>query len=216
LQGKSSFVRGASGALIVGVIALGAMTYRAVRDGAEELTASDLAFNRGDLPDAVLHARRAATAYAPGAPHTRAALERLRAVAVGSEAAGDLETARLAWGALRAAALETRHVTVPYETELREANARLERLAATPGTPNERLRERAEKNLEKALARVPGPSPWASALLFGGFTIALGGLCFVAAKGLTRDGRLVWQKLGFGLGAFFLGALLWAIAVYRA
>ena len=100
------------------VIALGVMTYRAVRDGNQALRASDLAFNRGDLADAVLHARRAATAYAPGAPHTRAARERLRAIAVGSEAAGDAETARLAWGALRAAALETRHVTVPYAAEL--------------------------------------------------------------------------------------------------
>src|SRR5262245_8306252 len=70
-----ALVRGASGALIVGVIALGTMTARAVRDGNAELRESDLAFNRGDLGAAVLHARRSATAYAPGAPHTRSALE---------------------------------------------------------------------------------------------------------------------------------------------
>ncbi|HEX6765797.1 MAG TPA: hypothetical protein VF103_09980, partial [Polyangiaceae bacterium] len=145
-----AFVRGASGALIVAVIALGAMTYRAVRDGAAELAESDRAFNAGDLGNAVLHARRSATAYAPGAPHTRAAVERLRAVAVGSEAAGDPETARLAWGALRAAALETRHVTVPYAAELREANERLERLASrAPTASDATTREQAEEDLRK-------------------------------------------------------------------
>ena len=212
-----TLVRGASGVLIVGVIALGTMTYRAVLDGTAELAASDLAFNRGDLAGAVLHARRSATAYAPGAPHTRAAVARLRAVAVGSEAAGDPETARLAWGALRAAALETRHVTVPYDAELREANERLERLSSKAATPAEPAqREQAERDLRERLARVPGPPPWASALLGTGFVLALGGLVVVAARGLTRDGRIVRQKLGIGLAVFLAGALLWAIAVYRA
>ena len=206
----ATFVRSASGALIVGVVALGAMTFRAISEGNEELLLSDRAFNRGDLADAVLHARRAATAYAPGAPHTHSALERLRAVAVGAEAAGDPETAKLAWGAVRAAALETRHVTIPYATELREANERLERLAARPSSTSE------PAGRGNALESVPGPSAWASALLVTGFVLALLGLLFAAARGLTRDGRLVWPKLGYGLGAFAAGALLWAIAVYRA
>jgi hypothetical protein len=210
-----TLVRGAAGAMIVGVVALGVMTYRAVRDGNDELRASDAAFHRGELADSVLHARRAAIAYAPGAPHTRAALERLRAVAVGSEAAGDHETARLAWGALRAAALETRHVTVPYAAELHEANARLERLAKGRA-PDASTRARARRDLQAALARVPGPSPWASAALVLGFFLALAGLLAVAALGLTRDGRIVREKLAYGLGTFAVGALLWAIAVYRA
>jgi hypothetical protein len=209
-------VRGASVALIALVIALGAMTYRAIREGTDELAASDLAFNRGDLAGAVLHARRAATAYAPGAPHTRSARERLRAVAVGSEAAGNTETARLAWGALRAAALETRHVTVPYESELREANERLERLAAPTQKPADGGRERAELALRGALERVPGPPAWASGLLFLGFVVALTGLGVVGVRGLTRDGRIVPGTLALGVGLFAAGALLWAIAVYRA
>jgi hypothetical protein len=211
-----ALVRGASGALVVGVMALATMTYRAVRDGSEELRASDVAFNQGDLAGAVLHARRAATAYAPGAPHVRPALERLRAVAVGSEAAGDAETARLAWGAVRAAALETRHVTVPYAEELGEANERLERLASKGPLPTEPERGQAARDRKAVLARMPGPPAWASALLVLGFALALAGLLFVAFSGLTRDGRVVWQRLGYGLGAFLVGALLWAISVYRA
>jgi hypothetical protein len=201
--------------LLVIVVSLGTMTYRAVRDGRRELEASDGAFHRGDLATAVLHARRAATAYAPGAPHTRAAVERLRAVAVGSEAAGDRENARLAWGALRAAALETRHVVTPYAAELGEANERLERLAAAPSA-NSPERKEVARDLEGALARVPGPPAWASALLSAGFALATGGLLWVATQGLTRGGRIVGQKVSVGLGVFLLGALLWAIAVYRA
>ena len=211
-----AWVRSASGALLVFVVALGTMTYRAIRDGKRELEASDGAFHRGDLATAVLHARRAATAYAPGAPHTRAAVERLRAVAVGSEAAGDRENARLAWGALRAAALETRHVTTPYSAELSEANERLERLASAPPLPNQPKSEQAARDLEGALARVPGPPAWASALLSCGFALAAGGLLWVATRGLTREGRIVRQNVSVGLGVFLLGALLWAIAVYRA
>jgi hypothetical protein len=192
---------------VVGVVALGAMTYRAISDGNEALAASDAAFDRGALADAVLHARRAATAYAPGAPHTRAALERLRAVAVGSEAAGDPETARLAWGAIRAAALETRHVVVPYAAELREANERLERpvQGASAKAPRSALE-----------LPTPGPTAGASALLVAGFAAAVLGLSFVATRGMTREGRLVWPRVGYGFGVFVVGALLWAIAVYRA
>lgn len=210
------FVRGVSGALIIVVVALATMTLRAIREGKEELALSDIAFNDGDLPEAVLHARRAATAYAPGAPHTRQALERLRAVAVGAEAAGDPESARLAWGAIRSAALETRHLTMPYAAELAEANERLERLASRPRPPSEPGRGKLDEDLGAVLARIPGPSAWASALLATGFMLAVGGLLFVAARGLTREGRVVWQKVGYGLGVFALGALLWAIAVYRA
>lgn len=198
------------------MVALATMTFRAVRDGKRELEASDRAFDQGDLAAAVLHARRAATAYAPGAPHTRAAVERLRAVAVGSEAAGDRENARLAWGALRAAALETRHVSTPYGAELGEANDRLERLASTPPSANLPPREKPALDLEKALLQVPGPPAWASALLSAGFVLAAGGLLLIATRGLTREGRMDRQRLLAGLGVFVAGALLWAIAVYRA
>jgi hypothetical protein len=136
-------------------------------------------------------------------------------VAVGSEAAGDRENARLAWGALRAAALETRHVTTPYAAELGEANERLERLAAAPPA-NPPERKEVAHGLEGALARVPGPPAWVSALLSAGFALAAGGLLWVATQGLTREGRIVGQKVSVGLGVFLLGALLWAIAVYRA
>ena len=206
------WLRRASLGLAVAVLALGAMTYRVVRDGEAALAESDAAFNRGDLPNAVLYARRAAIAYAPGAPHTGAALARLRAVAVGSEGAGDAATARLAWGAIRASALETRHVATPYAAELEEANGALARLGS--GVAGDRLA--AEREAKKLLARVPGPAPLGSLLLVVGFVGAAAGLWIVAVRGLTREGKVLSRGMLLGLGVFALGAACWAWAVYRA
>ena len=56
------WVRRLSLGLTVLVLALGAMTRRVVSDGTAALEQSDAAFHRGDLPNAVLFARRAAIA----------------------------------------------------------------------------------------------------------------------------------------------------------
>jgi hypothetical protein len=178
-------------ALTVCLLALGAMTFRVVREGEAALAESDGAFNRGDLANAVLYARRAAVAYAPGAPHTRAALARLRAVAVGSEGVGDAASARLAWGAMRAAAVETRSLTEPYAAEREEADRALARLLVAPATNDPEVRARAITKAREALARLPGPTPGSSVLLLIGFALAGLGLGFVSVRGLTREGRLI-------------------------
>ncbi len=210
------WVRRLSYGFAVLVVALAVMTFRAVREGEEALAASDRAFNQGDLADATLHARRAALAYAPGAPHTRAALARLRAIAVGSEGAGELATARLAWSAIRSAALGTRHVTTPYASELDEANRALERLATPTDAADPSARSRAEAAARRALERTPGPSPGAvGGLLFGAALAALG-LWLVAARGITREGRPVVRGLLLGLAVLAVGAACWTWAAYRA
>jgi hypothetical protein len=208
--------RYASLALTLAVLALGAMTFRVVREGEAALVESDAAFNRGDLANAVLHARRAAIAYAPGAPHTRAALARLRAVAVGSEGVGDTASARLAWGALRGAALETRAFTEPYAAEREEADRALARLQSDPPASDPDARSRAIANAREALSRIPGPSAGGTLLLLVGFALAGGGLGWVAARGLTREGRLIPRAFTLGALVFALGVACWTLAAYRA
>jgi hypothetical protein len=209
------WVRRASFALLAMILALGVMTYRALRDGAAELEHSERAFDRGDLPDAVLHARRAVIAYAPGVPHVRAGVERLQAVAVGAEAAGDLRSARLAWGALRGALLEVRHLRQPLAADLAEADKNLARLAVArvaevpaSGGPDGTIR--------RELARTPGVPAWASALLSAGFLLALAGLSLVASAGVTREGRVLRRSFALGLVLFVLGAACWTFAAYQA
>lgn len=193
------------------------MTYRAISEGAEALAQSDTAFNRGDLANTVLYARRAALAYAPGAPHTRAALARLRAVAVGSEGAGDIPTARLAWGAIRSSALETRHLTTPYAAELEEANRALSRLAVPSSALSDvDARARAERRARELLARVPGPSAGSGLMLLLGFLLSAAGLVCVATRGITREGRPLRSGLVLGFSLFTLGAACWTWAAFRA
>jgi hypothetical protein len=210
------WIRRASYGLLVLVVALIAMTLRAVSEGKAALEASDAAFHRGDLARATLEARRAALAYAPGAPHTRLAMARLRAIAVGSQTAGDRETARLAWGAIRAAAVGTRHVSIPYTAELEEANHALAGMMVQTGLDDPAARARAEVAARKALASVPGPSPWAALPLLAGATLAAAGLFLVATRGVTRDGRVVGRGMAIGLAVLSLGVAFWTLAAYRA
>lgn len=198
------------------VLALAAMTFRVVRDGEAALAESDRAFNRGDLANAVLYARRAAIAYAPGAPHTRAALARLRAVAVGSEGVGDIASARLAWGAIRAAAFETRFLVAPYASEREEADRALARLLAEPATSDPQSRSEAVAKARELLARTPGPAPAASAVLLIGLVLAGAGLGVVALRGITREGRLLPRAFVLGLAVFAVGVACWTLAAYRA
>jgi len=210
------WVRRLSYALAVAVLALLAMTLRAVREGEAAMVECDAAFNRGDLGPAVLHARRAALAHAPGAPHTRVALARLRAIAIGSEGAGDAATARLAWGAIRGAALGARHLTTPYEAELEEANGALARLAAKATDLDAGARERASKKAAEALRGVPGPTPLGSVTLLFGAVLSAVGLFLVGSRGFTREGSLIPKGLVVGLLVLAVGAACWTFAAYRA
>jgi hypothetical protein len=203
-------------ALTLVVLALAAMTFRVVQDGEAALAESDRAFNRGDLANAVLYARRAAIAYAPGAPHTRAALARLRAVAVGSEGTGDIPSARLAWGAIRAAAFETRFVVAPYAAEREEADRALARLLTEPASTDPAARARSLAKARALLAQTPGPAPAASALLLAGLFLAAAGLGVLALRGLTREGRVLPRGFWLGVALFAAGVACWTLAAYQA
>ena len=99
-----------------------ALSTRVVLEGQSELAQSDTAFDAGNLRPALEHARRSATLYVPGAPHVDRAYERLIAIALGAEAAGQPKTAFLAWQGVRSAALESRHVWLSHPAELERAN----------------------------------------------------------------------------------------------
>jgi hypothetical protein len=204
--------------LLLGLLAFALLTWRVVRDGEAQMRESDRAFDAGDLRAATLHARRAAVLYAPGAPHVGEAYQRLVAIAVGSEAVGHPEMAVLAWGAVRGAALETRHVFVPHQAELERANqslARLEALAPSPLTPRaspERIRERALRELERDDAP---RAPWVIALV-AGFALAFLGLGVTALYGVGKDGTLAVSQAKLGLVLTLLGAACWTIAAWKA
>jgi hypothetical protein len=207
MSGLGIWLRRAALGLLLAVLVLAALTARMVIEGEAELRASDAAFDRGDLPEATLHARRAAILYAPGAPHVVAAFARLRAIALGAEALGDIPMARRAWGAVRGAALEVRHVGSPEEAALDLANANLARLSGHG--PGDR------RAAERLLSRDETPrAPWVLTLGLG-FLLFTSGLV-LTARGISPTGEISRKMLAIaGLLAAF-GVAFWTFAVYRA
>jgi len=202
--------------LLIACVGIGLLTARAVEKGEAAVRESDRAFDRGEVHEAAHHARRAAVHYAPGAPHLRAAYDRLRAVAVGAEAAGDRETARFAWNAVRGAVLETRHVALPFPDELAAANralARLEVQSDEPVSRRERLRQL--KVAERDLAQAAGSRVGWIALLALGFVVTAAGLAGFALRGTEGRGRWL-DRTRISALVTLVGAVCWAWAVVSA
>jgi hypothetical protein len=209
MKGSAIWLKRAALGMLLAVLMLAALTARMIVEGEGELRTSDAAFDRGDLADATLHARRAATLYAPGAPHVAAAFERMRAIAMGAESQGDVNMALRAWGSIRGAALETRHFVVPHAAELTLANANLARLAASsPGGERQKATQ--------LLARDETPrAPWVVVLGLG-FSLFASGLVLAARRGVSPSGEISRKALAVaGLLALF-GVAFWTLAVYRA
>jgi hypothetical protein len=189
-------------------------TLRAVLDGEREIAASDVAFDANDLHGAIQHARRAASAYAPGARHVERGYQRLSAVARGAEATGRPEIAMLAWQAERAAVLESASLWHPFPERLEEANRNLARLSANKAAPEADRSETAQRLFKQAQTQSSERAPW-GALLAGGLFVAALGLAWFAARALGPGGRIDWLRGRWGLLTFGLGAALWAAAAFH-
>lgn len=192
----------------------GVATARAVLDGEREIAASDAAFDANDLHGAIQHARRAASAYAPGAAHVERGYARLLAVARGAETTGQPDLAMLAWQAQRAAVLESSSFWQPFPGRLDEANRNLARLAALKGDAEPEHAEAAKELFKQAQLESAERAPWGAFLALG-LVVAGLGLGWFAARALLPDGRIAWLRGRWGLVTFGLGAALWALAALR-
>ncbi|MEO7034889.1 MAG: hypothetical protein ABI548_13350 [Polyangiaceae bacterium] len=193
-----------------------ALSARVILEGQAELSASNSAFDRGDLEASLDHARRGATLYAPGAPHVTRAYERLIAIALGAESAGQPKVAFLAWQAVRSAALESRHVWLPRQGELDRANQNLARLEALARDVNDADRPKTQTQALSRLAADDAPEPLWIAVLGLGFSLALIGLGLTAFRALDVNGKVSFAAARWGLLLFAIGAACWTLAAYRA
>jgi hypothetical protein len=176
------------------------LAQRTIERGEREMLESDRAFDAAELELALLHARRAATAYVPGARHVASGYERLRAIARGAERERDIALASSAWGAVRAAATESRHLWQPHPDQLREA--------------------------EGELARLSGGVTAATAWRLDGLSVALlvalvlGAAVAFLGWGLWRadDGLDVLERPRARIGALacLLGVIAWGVALLSA
>ena len=197
-----SVLRSTAVALAMALIVFALATQRALARGDEEMRASDVAFDAGQIELAVRHARRAATLYVPGAGHVDAGYERLRAAAVGAERARDVELAMTAWRAVRAAALESQHVWMPRHRELLEANVNLARLAGPlPGGAGAEFR-----------AAQPG---WVVVLALG-FASAMAGISLLSWRGVARSRHWLLDRSRLPGLLIGLGVVFFSLALIRA
>jgi hypothetical protein len=190
----------------LGLVSFALGTLRTLERGQSELAASDAAFDRGELPSATWHARRAALLYVPGAPHVAAAYDRLRAIALGSERVRDFVNAVGAWQGMRAAALETAHLWQPHARELDEANIHLDRLLPSRGAAAS-FAESAPRSLR---------APVWTLLLVLGFGAALLGFALTVWRGMRPSGQWSLGRARIPLCVTLLGVLCSVLALLQA
>lgn len=194
---------------------LGVATARVVLSGEAEIKASTAALDDGDAREAIVHARRAARWYAPGAPHVPVAYDRLIALATASEQNRRDDLALLAWRGVRLAVIETRWVITPQPEHLERADEEIARIMAKQpreAEPDAMIRK---EELQKLKRHEPPRILWV-ALLVGGFLGLAAGLLLWGKQVGGAGGRLMWSGAKSGMILTLVGAVLWLVAVWRA
>jgi hypothetical protein len=147
--------------------------------GRTETAAADSAAANSDWLTAIGHARAAAEAFVPGSPWPERGLRRLEAIGHDAEARGDLETALLAYGAMRTASLATRSLGSPMSEWRARAEGGLARVAAVrPEITGPRV---SAQSMLDALEQSEAPTQAVSTALSASAFATLAGLVWLFA-----------------------------------
>lgn len=163
--------------VVVAVVAI--VTVREMAIGHSEVSLCDAAVQKSDWPEAIGHARAAAEALVPGSPWPQQGWMRLEAIGHDAEARGDDETALLAYGAMRTAAMATRAPGSGWAKRKAQAEEALARVASAGRDPTE-PHVTTDSMLEVFRDHSP-PAPWLLVALAASAIASLGAL-----------GRLAW------------------------
>ena len=197
------------------IAACGAVTARVIVAGEQEIAASTEALEAGDAWEATVRARRAASWYAPGAPHVTVAYDRLIALARAAEKRKKYDIALFAWRSVRTAQLETRWVTVPHAAKLDLANREIARLMAQQDTSSEDKETLAAEHLELLSADETPRLLWSVTLILA-FVIWALGIGLWSRRVAGPGGRTDWSKARLPAVLTAVGIALWLLAVWRA
>ncbi len=176
-------------AVVVAVVML--LVGRGVLEGNAALARSDEAKARNDLDAAIAFGMYAAKWYVPFAPHVPAAYGRLRDISLAAELSGDPETALIGWQAIRAAALGTQSLWVPFDDRRREADEHIATLLGSQPAPTvdaKRTREQRIAEQRSLLAGEVRPKTGAVVTLYLGMFAWIAG-AFWLARALDDDPR---------------------------
>ncbi|MBM4357625.1 MAG: hypothetical protein FJ096_05885 [Deltaproteobacteria bacterium] len=197
------------------LLSLAIWTARVVWGGEQAIASSDAALSNGQPDEAIVQARRAASLYAPGAPHVAFAYRRLTALAVAAEENHRRETALFAWRAVRQASLDTRWIVAPHEADRMRADREIARLLALG--PHERVGPDARIEARQLMLLANDERPrllWVASLLLGLF-VAAGGFARAATR-VSGAGKVDWSLAKGPLVAVALGIACWALGWWRA
>jgi hypothetical protein len=179
-------------ALSVVVLVVVVVAAREVSMGRREVAAAQAAVVRSDWPEAIARARAAAEAFVPGSPWPEQGKQRLDAIGRDAEARGDDETALLAYGALRTAALATRSpfgLLSPGDRWRTTAERGVARVAASRAGVSAVRGAPAEPLLDDPRDAQP-PGIWRFVMLAAASVAVLGALARLAQPGQSaRDVR---------------------------
>lgn len=198
------------------VVALAAWTFRVVWGGEAELRRSDDALERGEVEEAVVHARRAASFYAPWAPHVSDAYRRMIALATAAEEHHRRDTATFAWRSVRQAALDTRWLMAPHAPDCERAEREVARLSALGVHENVSPDPLIESRQLALLRHDDRPRVgWTLVLLLGMLT-AGAGIFFASDAVAGSAGRLDLRQGKRPLLVAAVGVLAWLLAWWQA
>jgi hypothetical protein len=203
---------------------VGVLVGRSMLEGRAALRRASEADAQGDVEAALAFSMRAAKWYVPFADHPRAAYDKLREIARRAEAAGDPDTALVAWQAIRGAAYATRGPYLPFAERVREADGQIALLLASkppPGVDRNKPRERLIEEHRARLSAEIGAQPLAVAFMYAGLALALFASyrLFAALEASLGDGteRDSARRRAFAaLGIAALGFGMFVIALSRA
>lgn len=201
-----TFVKLLMAALLSGLIIANRLTTEA--KGA--MAASDQAFDQGELKRAMVEARYASYAAIPWSPYRKLSIERLEAIAVGSEATGRSKTALLAWSSLLASingasSVPWIHAGIEQQPE-QHMGYSLAKVsgASESGTTHGETELRASTRPSTSLAALAMASIWVAVLLgILGSTIRFGTS--------TRDHHIPQMAVVRSFGLYIAAACCWCI-----
>lgn len=173
---------------------------------------------RGNVEGAIASALRATKWYVPLTSHPREGYDLLRTIARRAESVGDVETALIAWQAIRAGAHATRSFYTPFADRAREADAQIAILLAArppPGIDKDKPREKIVQEHRQDLARADGPNAFAVVALYSGLALFLFG-AYRALEKLESDPDTVRRRRWTSLVIAAAGLLTLVLAFARA
>lgn len=173
-------------AALLAFASLAVLASREATLGRDQLSAAEDDAAHGDWGGAIAHARGAAEARAPGSPWPARGARRLDDLAREAELRGDDDTALVAYGALRAAALSTGapgSSETAWRAAAEEGIARIASRRATAAGPTDP--RRAATPLETRSHDEP-PLSWTLAALSGAVFAMIGALSYLTLAGPDR------------------------------